>query len=92
MRPSSALFIIVTLCLVLQAVMHVQAGIQRQNQATSDQQMREVVKRLGLSDICVTTDARYIRHLALSDPVAPYMDHPGAIEHFPAGSFWVPVH
>ncbi len=75
----------------MQVFMQVQAKMQLRDQKVFEQQMGLIVKHLGLSDICVTTDARYIRHLALSDPVAPYMDHPGAIEHFPGGSFWVPV-
>lgn len=45
---------------------------------------------LGLTDLCVATEARYTRHPAVSDPVAPFMDYPGAIEHFPTGSFWAP--
>jgi len=43
---------------------------------------------IGLTDLCVSTEARYTRHPAVSDPVVPFMDHPGAIEHFPTGSFW----
>ena len=45
---------------------------------------------LGLTDLCIATEARYTRHPAVSDPVAPFMDHPEAIEHFPTGSFWAP--
>ncbi len=45
---------------------------------------------LGLTDLCVATEARYTRHPAVSDPVVPFMDHPMAIEHFPTGSFWGP--
>jgi hypothetical protein len=45
---------------------------------------------LGLTDLCVATEARYTRHPSVSDPIAPFMDHPGAIEHFPTGSFWAP--
>lgn len=47
-----------------------------------------VTSALGLTDLCVATEARYTRHPAVSDPMAPFMDHPGAIEHFPTGSFW----
>jgi len=43
---------------------------------------------LGLTDLCIATEARYTRHPAVSDPLAPFMDHPGALEHFPTGSFW----
>jgi hypothetical protein len=45
---------------------------------------------LGLTDLCVATEARYTRHPAVSDPIVPFMDHPGAVEHFPTGSFWAP--
>jgi len=49
------------------------------------------VSAMGVTDICVATEARYTRHPAVSDPLAPFMDHPGAFEHFPTGSFWAPV-
>ncbi|MFH7319022.1 hypothetical protein ACHHRT_00255 [Desulfurivibrio sp. D14AmB] len=48
------------------------------------------VAGLGLTDLAVATEARYTRHPAVSDPLAPFMSHPGAIEHFPTGSFWAP--
>ena len=49
---------------------------------------RLVVSGLGLSDLSLATEARYTRHPAVTDLVVPFMDHPGAIEHFPSGSFW----
>jgi len=49
---------------------------------------RIVVATLGLTDLALATEARYTRHPAITDPVVPGMDHPGAIEHFPSGSFW----
>ncbi len=49
-----------------------------------------LVAGLGLSDLCLATEARYTRHPAVSDHLAPFMSHPGAIEHFPTGSFWAP--
>ena len=45
---------------------------------------------LGLTDLCIATEALYTRHPAVSDPLSPFMEHPGAIEHFPTGSFWAP--
>lgn len=48
------------------------------------------VAALGLTDLVVATEARYTRHPAVSDPLTPFMSHPGAIEHFPTGSFWAP--
>lgn len=51
----------------------------------------EIAAMLGLSDLALSTEARYTRHPAASDGVVPFMDHPGAIEHFPSGSFFRPV-
>ena len=52
---------------------------------------QQLVTTLGLTDIALSTEARYTRHPSISDPMAPYMDHPGAIEHFPSGSFILPA-
>lgn len=52
---------------------------------------RNVVRVLGLADLAVSTEARYTRHPSLSDPLVPFMDHPGGLEHFPSGSFLAPV-
>ncbi|WP_228721386.1 MULTISPECIES: hypothetical protein [Desulfosediminicola] len=51
----------------------------------------EMVSLMGLSDLALSTEARYTRHPAVSDEVVPFMDHPGALEHFPSGSFFRPV-
>ncbi len=53
--------------------------------------LRQTVAALGLADLALTTEARYTRHPVSSDPLAPFMDHPGALEHFPSGSFFAPV-
>lgn len=50
-----------------------------------------VVSALGLTDLCIATEARYTRHPAVTDLVVPFMDYPSAIEHFPTGSFWAPI-
>ena len=46
----------------------------------------QTVKALGLTDLCLFTDASYTRHLALADLHAPLQEHPLCLEHFPAGS------
>ena len=47
-----------------------------------------LVRGLGLSDLCLSTEARYTRHLAASDRVVVSMDHPGGIDHFPSSTFF----
>jgi hypothetical protein len=51
---------------------------------------REQVERLGLTDLAVATAARYTRHPALADRHAAFQDHPGALDHFPAGAVLPP--
>lgn len=90
MRPSLRFFLVLIICLAVQLFL-AQAAKQRLLARDGSEQMaRDVVAYLGLSDLCISTDARYIRNLAVTDPLAPFMDHPGAIEHFPGGSFWIP--
>jgi hypothetical protein len=50
----------------------------------------QTVKALGLTDLCLFTDASYTRNLALADLHAPLQEHPLCLEHFPAGSLTEP--
>lgn len=52
----------------------------------------ELVKRLGLSDLCLFTEASYTRHLTQADSHVPFQDHPVCLEHFPSGSILTPPH
>ncbi len=52
-----------------------------------------LVRDLGLSDLVLVTEARYLRHLALADRNSAFQDHPAALEHFPSGGvLGVPAH
>lgn len=61
---------------------------QRAQMAAEAGLRRITVAALGLTDLSLATEARYTRHPAVTDLVVPFMDHPGALEHFPTGSFW----
>lgn len=50
----------------------------------------EMVKRLGLTDLCLFTEASYTRHLSQADLHTPFQNHPGSLEHFPSGSILMP--
>jgi len=52
----------------------------------------ELVKRLGLSDLCLFTEASYTRHPTQTDSYTPFQDHPVCLEHFPSGSILTPPH
>jgi len=91
MRPSTRLLILISFIALFQLALYKSLGGANRQQQEADQQMKLVIQRLGLTDLCIATDARYIRHLSISDPVAPFMDHPGGIEHFPSSAVIAPV-
>ena len=89
-RPVHFLALLLAMLFVLDLSLYF-FSVQRQNQLHNNAMLFDVVTSgLGLTDLCVSTEARYTRHPAVSDPLVPFMDHPGAVEHFPTGSFWVP--
>jgi len=53
-------------------------------------QKAEVAKNLGLTDLCLSTEARYTRHLSQSDWHAAFQSYPLALDHFPSGSVFAP--
>jgi hypothetical protein len=48
---------------------------------------REMVERLGLTDLALFTEARYMRNPSQTDLHSAFQDHPVSLEHFPTGSF-----
>jgi len=78
------------LLLALDGALLVDGQNRRKGQDATLAQLKVATSGLGLTDLAVATEARYTRHPAVSDPMAPFMDHPGAIEHFPTGAFWLP--
>ncbi len=50
----------------------------------------ELAARLELTDLCLSTEARYTRHLSQADLHSAFQDHPVALEHFPSGSILPP--
>ncbi len=49
------------------------------------------LQNLHVTDLCLSTEARYTRHPAMADSHAPFQDHPLALEHFPSGSLILPL-
>jgi hypothetical protein len=90
MRPSVKFLLLVAFCIFLQAGLIAAAHQRLVGSEAARSKMVRAVQVFGLSDLCIATDARYIRHLAVSDRLAPFMDYPGSIEYFPTGSFWIP--
>ena len=51
---------------------------------------RAMVARFELTDICLFTEASYLRHPNLADRFAPFQDSPMAQAHFPSESLLFP--
>ena len=49
-----------------------------------------LVTSLGLTDLCLFTEARYTRHPSQADLHSAFQDHPIGLEHFPSGSLLPP--
>lgn len=58
--------------------------------ARSREEGVRLVRRLGLTDLSLVTEARYLRHPSLADLHSAFQDHPAALEHFPAGMLIAP--
>jgi hypothetical protein len=91
-RPSSRLLQLFILVLLVGGVLLV---IQQQHRVEQGKRVihaRVMTAALGLSDLALSTEARYTRHPVASDRVVMVMDHPGGIDRFPSTSFWAPPH
>jgi hypothetical protein len=86
MRKSSFSLVLVGVGILLLGLMFMHAAVQRQANVAHIDQMARVVRTLGLTDLCLFTEARYTRHLSQADMYAAFQDHPVSLEHFPTGS------
>jgi hypothetical protein len=65
----------------------------RSHKATHDLDLAAadaITRELGLTDLAIWTEARYTRHPSLADRATAFQEHPGSLEHFPAGGIVVP--
>jgi hypothetical protein len=51
---------------------------------------RHLVRRLGLTDLALVTEARHTRHPSQADRFAAFQNHPMALDPFPSGSVMAP--
>ncbi len=86
MRKSSIYFIYLAVNLALVFLLSIHAIVAVKYAAARLAVKAEIVKKLGLTDLCLFTEARYTRHLSQTDFNTPFQDHPMSLEHFPSGS------
>ena len=76
--------------LVLSGLMAAHAALARRAAGPGLREEALLVRRLGLTDLCLSTEANYTRHLSLADLYTAFQDHPMALEHFPSGALFGP--
>lgn len=89
-RKSDVFFFFLLLNILWGGLMLFHASIHQQINNPLIAQNGEIVRVIGLTDLCLFTEARYTRHPALADLSTPFQDHPVSLEHFPSGTI-VPV-
>jgi hypothetical protein len=90
MRKSNffLLYLILNSLLLLFLVAH--AFFHETNAGPLLRENSELAKRLELTDLCLSTEASYTRHLTQADLNTPFQDSPLSLEHFPSGSILMP--
>ncbi len=86
LRKSNAFLLFTVFNLVILAFLFTHGTIERQRSGPVILEKRELVEALGLTDLCLFTDARYTRNPAMADRSSPFQDNPLSLDYFPSGS------
>ena len=89
-RKSDIFFIVVALGAAAFGLMITHAQHRNGNAGPGLEEKAMLVKRLGLTDLCLFTDARYARHPSMADLHTAFQDSPMSVEHFPSGTLILP--
>jgi len=92
-RRSDIWFLWIGLGILSLGLAFAHAGYRQGSDGPMIQEKRRLVRTLGLTDLCLFTDARYTRNPVMADLNTPFQDHPMSLEHFPSASLLgVPPH
>ena len=93
MRKSTGFLVFLAVCVVMMLGVLVHGEHLRVGRLSALEKKTAMVERMGLTDLCIFTDARYTRHPSMADLHTPFQDYPLSFEHFPSGSILsVPLH
>ena len=91
MRKSSIYFsFVATLALGLTAFFLLYPLTVRRYHDGKLRESERLVRELGLTDLCLFTEARYTRHPSQADLHSAFQDHPLSFDHYPSGSMVMP--
>lgn len=86
MRKSFLFFIQMLTGILILCLIFIYSSSRVKNEANILQRKAEMARVLGLTDLCLFTEARYTRHPSMADLNTPFQDYPLSLEHFPSGS------
>ncbi len=86
MRKSSLFLLYITVQAILLGCMFAHASYKQKSDVSHLQEKVSLVQRLGLTDLCLFTEASYTRHVSQADFHTAFQDSPTALDHFPSGS------
>jgi hypothetical protein len=90
MRKSNLFLFYIAVNLLLLLLIFVHASFKIKSDQRFLTEKRRMVEKIGLTDLCLFTEASYTRHLSQADLHTPFQDHPVSLEHFPSGSILTP--
>jgi hypothetical protein len=86
LRKAHVFLILAAACSFLVLGLYVRSELEIIRSAPALRQQAELMRALRLTDLCLSTDARYTRNPSQADLFTPFQDYPASIEHFPTGS------
>lgn len=89
-RPSVVFLLLASVGVMGLTGICIQTSSLSTHQRSVMERMKNIVMEQGLTDLCLFTEARYTRHPSTADVHSAFQDHPGALDHFPTGSFIFP--
>ena len=90
MRRSQAFLLFLSILAGLFCLLFVHASLRAKAMRPALLEQERLVRELGLTDLCLTTEANYTRHLSQADLATAFQDHPLSLEHFPSGTWLRP--
>jgi len=76
--------------ILLLALIFVHARIRTEANLPRLQNEVKIINYLGITDLCLSTEAAYTRHPSQADWHSPFQSHPLALEYFPTGAIVTP--
>lgn len=89
-RKSTLFFVVTVIQLLLLSALFGHARFRTTADLPELRSMTVMVRQLGLTDLCLFTEASYTRHPAMTDFSTPFQDSYGTPEHFPSGALISP--